>query len=68
MLYDYMQAQSKKVECADYVKKVTDLTDNVVDVTKAQILHEVNNANDSTKVLDVLRKYGDVLFTSDNNE
>ncbi len=68
MLYDYMQTQSKKVECADYVKKVTDLTDNVVDVTKAQILHEVNNANDSTKVLDVLRKYGDVLFTSDNNE
>ena len=68
MLYDYMQAQSQKNECADYVEKVTDLADKVVDVTKAQILHEVNAANDSTKVWDVVRKYSDVLFTSNNNE
>lgn len=67
MLYDYMQVQSKSIECADYVKTVTDLTDKVVDVTKAQILQEVNDTNDPAKVLDVMRKYSDVLFTYDED-
>ncbi len=62
-----MQAQSQKIECADYVKTITDLTDKVTDVTKAQILKEVNDAGDAMKYWDILGKYSDVLFTYDED-
>lgn len=68
MLYDYMQAQSQKIELMDYTQTVTDLADKVVDVTKAQILHEVNDAKDPAKLLAVMRKYSYALFTYDSDE
>lgn len=67
MLYDYMKVQSQKIECMNYAKTITDLTDKVTDVTKAQILKEVNDVHDSMKYWEILGKYSDVLFTFDED-
>ncbi len=63
MLYDYMEAQSKRIELANNIKMASELLDKVTGYVKDTALHELENC-DPSEFWTIVGKY-DVNFDDD---